>query len=71
MSNTGRITIVAQGKAPATQASSQTAVETVGSLTTPPPPPVRQDTSIDINNNPPPDNNKSEDETIQIIQRIV
>ena len=26
---------------------------------------------IDVNNGPPPDNNKLEDETVQIIQRIV
>ena len=26
---------------------------------------------IDIDNGPPPDNNKSEDKTIQIIQRII
>ena len=32
---------------------------------------MRQNTRIDVNNGPPPDNNKLEDETIQIIQRIV
>ena len=32
---------------------------------------MRQDIRIDVNNGPPLNDNKSEDETVQIIQRIV
>ena len=64
MSNTGRTTAVAQGKAPATQASSQTAAGTAGLLTAPPPPLVRQDIRMDVNDGPPPDDDESKDETV-------
>ena len=66
MSNTGRTTAVAQGKAPVTQALSQTAAGTAGLLTTPPSP-VRQDTRMDVDDGPPLDDDKLEDETVQII----
>ena len=67
MSNTGRTTAVAQGKAPATQASSRTAAAGAAESLTAPPPPVEQDTRIDVDDGLPPDNDKSEDETVQII----
>ena len=71
MSNTGRTTTVTQGKAPATQTSSQTVTGIIRLLTVPPPSPVRQNTRINVDNGPPPDDNKLKDETVQIIQRII